>query len=917
MLNLKLRQEFLGRNMPGTTIAFHRGNSQGAIDKAPEDFLKITYPTADVIKALKTVRLDRDGGPVVLMGSRGKGKSHLMAVLHHAINSPDVTEKWLGEWADTLNDPHLKEIRIAKGFTAISETVNDNEFPNLWELLFARHKEGKLFKGRFIESKQHMPSKKLLEEMFETQPTCLILDEFQSWYDALPEELNKIKVRAGAFSFIQILSEISKDRPDILMFIVSVRDNQSDAFRQLHRQGPTLIDFSGATAKKDRQNLILHRLFENRLQIPNADVVQLTSSYAQERFRLISKPKGGGNVQKDVDEVCACWPFAPELLVLLEDQILMASAAQETRDMIRILAMVFKSKGVKTPVITSACFSVEGDSSEVQALVDSIAQETNQEKLREIAQRNLAEIKDSGANIPYRSEMVASIWMHSMVAPDRLRGIKSPDLQLAISAGGCVNDNDFQLQLTMLVENSVNIHNDLNNQIYWFEQSKNTKTEVSVAAKNDRLWDKNADPNNRLNHPGKDVEWLMRTLRECLVSEASQSPSDVIVLGPHWRNEPWADVRESELPSKWTKLVLVVVPEAFSGNSKINAELGKWLKDHVSKHRNLVRFLLQDGTKNIFEDRELLFAARRSYLCSKEAWGSAPEYRTIRSEFDKILEGCLKPRFNRFAVLRKWDFQNPEQCEFEVEHLERTGLEAPAAVEEAIERNVFDLTEFQKIICDAAQAGFKIGEVLEDRLLEPPVGDVLAYLGEQKTLSLIQDLAAQGKIALNVDRTWIRKEAGQSLEDARRYIRSRTTRVGSELQRILLGKVDAAGGSGVVTTPAPQPSPVPPRPQPSPGITIPTPGSQIEPGPGTGTEPLPPAPPLPPTPSIQTRHANPTNGVTLTGNFETWGLKPNQVLESVTLNINGITVQALKSFILRLPSANKASLDVSFKPEDK
>ena len=914
MLGLTLRKEFLGRNMPGTTIAFHQGNSQGAIDKTPEEFLKITYPTADVIKALKTVRKDRDGGPVVLMGGRGKGKSHLMAVLHHAINSPDVTENWLGGWADTLGTPSLKDLTIAKGFSAISETINDNEFPNLWELLFTRHREGKLFKGRFIESKQHMPSKSLLVEMFESQPTCLILDEFQSWYDALPDERNGIKERACAFSFIQLLSEISKDRPDILMFIVSVRDNQTDAFRQLHRQGPTLIDFSGETAKQDRQKLISHRLFENRLQIPDADIAELTSNYARERFRLISSPKGNGNAQKDVDAVCACWPFAPELLVLLEDQILMASAAQETRDMIRILATVFKSKGETTPVITPSCFSVEDNSTEAQALVDSIAQEKDQEKLREIAQRNLTEIKDSGANIHHPSEMVASIWMYSM-APGRLRGITAPELQLAISAIGSVDDNDFQIQLRELVENSVNIHSDTNNQRYWFEQSKNTKTEVSVAAKNDHLWDRNADPNNRINHPGKDLEWLMRTLRKSFVSEASQPPSNVIVLGPHWRNEPWRDVRENELPAKWTGLVLVIIPGALGSNAKINAELGNWLKAHVTKHRNMVRFLLQDGPQDIFEDRELLFAARRSYLCSSEAWGTSPEYRAIRSEFDKILEGYLKPRFNRFAVLRKWNFQNPEQCEFEIEHLEKTGLEAPVAVEESIEKNVFDLTEFQKIICDAAQEGFKIGEVFEDRLLEPSVGDVLVFLGEKVSLRLIQELAAQGKIALNVDGTWFRREAGQNLEDAQRYIRSKTTRVGSELYRILLGKVDAAGGGGVVTAPTVVPQSVSPGIQVKPQAPNPVPGPSVVPG--AGGEPLPPAPSLPSVPAVQTRHANPTNGVTLTGNFETWGLKPNQTLKSVTLNIEGITVQALKSFILRLPSANKASLDVSFEKEDK
>ena len=111
----------------------------------------------------------------------------------------------------------------------------------------------------------------------------------------------------------------------------------------------------------------------------------------------------------------------------------------------------------------------------------------------------------------------------------------------------------------------------------------------------------------------------------------------------------------------------------------------------------------------------------------------------------------------------------------------------------------------------------------------------------------------------------------------------------------------------------PQPNPAPaPTPQPNPPIPGPTP-TPVTPGGDT----LPPAPPLPPVPTTQTRHAAPTNGVTLTGNFETWGLKPNQILKSVTLNIDGISVQALKSFLLRLPSANKASLDVSFDPEDK
>ena len=71
-------------------------------------------------------------------------------------------------------------------------------------------------------------------------------------------------------------------------------------------------------------------------------------------------------------------PFSPELLDLLEDHILLSSVAQETRDMIRILAQVFKSRGDSVPFITPADFFVDGDSEEVQTLVDSISVQAGQ-----------------------------------------------------------------------------------------------------------------------------------------------------------------------------------------------------------------------------------------------------------------------------------------------------------------------------------------------------------------------------------------------------------------------------------------------------------------------------------------------------------------------------------------------------------
>ena len=908
MLNLKLRDEFLKRNLRGTVIDFRSQKHDGATEVAPEEFLKITYPTADVLKAVNCLREDNLTGPVVLMGGRGKGKSHLMAVLHHCIKSPEVAEQWLSTWAAQLDDPSIGQYKIRRGYFPITEAVNSHNYNFLWDLIFDRHPKGQLFKGKFQASNAAVPPRALMEEMFHDTPTCLILDEFQTWYDDLPEQHKGYKVRANAFSFVQTLSEIAKDSPDTLVFIVSVRENNTEAFKQIHRQTPILIDFSGDTAKEDRKRLILHRLFENRMHIPSDQIAALVQPYASERYRLVYEQDGRKNAQKVLEEVCLSWPFAPELLDLLEDQILMADAAQETRDMIRILAMVFKSRGETVPVITSSLFTVEGDSGEVQALVDSIANQAGQSHLREIAKRNVAEVRDSGATVPRLADMVASIWMHSM-APGRTRGAHAADIQLALAGIKPIDDNDFNLQMQTLVENSVNIHDDPNAKTYWFEQEVNPRARVRVTAKNDNLWKPTATASS-LSFPGKDTEWLQREIRRCFVSE-SQSPSQVVVLGPNWQEDNWTDdLPEQERPNLWARQVLLVVPEVFSNSVALSTTLGKWLATKISAKRNTVRFLVQHGAgKGLFEDTELRFAARCSYLCSKEAWGRSDFlYQPLFKEFTDPLEKAIKERFAHFAILQKWDFGSPEKCQFVREPLTKRGVEVPQEVENALEEKFFEPDVFEKRLLSAAKDGMSVAEFIDD-LKEPSPGDTAVYIGEQRSLNHIQHVAAQGKIALNVDGAWYTKLAGQSAEEALVYVRQKTSRTGNELKRMMLGLASNVGGGVTPPSPSnPSPTPVPPSPSIPPSPTLPNVPPTVTP-----SNP-PPVPPVNPPPVAPKKHtAAPANGSTLQGKFEEWGLAGKK-LKRVTLSVEGISVSDMKAFLTRLPSKYKASMEVEEEP---
>ena len=50
------------------------------------------------------------GQPVVLIGERGQGKSHLLAALYHGFASPELTSEWLGAWAIRLGQPKIAAI---------------------------------------------------------------------------------------------------------------------------------------------------------------------------------------------------------------------------------------------------------------------------------------------------------------------------------------------------------------------------------------------------------------------------------------------------------------------------------------------------------------------------------------------------------------------------------------------------------------------------------------------------------------------------------------------------------------------------------------------------------------------------------------------------------------------------------------
>jgi hypothetical protein len=872
MLGLTLRSEFQGRRLKGTAIEL-----AAATQGAAADFLRITYPTMDVLKTIEAAGPEQ-GRPVILEGERGQGKSHIMAALYHAFSDNAETRDWLSHWSQILGNPKLEKLPLRDGMHVISESLHRQRYKHLWDLLFDCHPHGVYCRGIWEglgDKKTDVPSDKILLQMFEHTPTALILDEYQTWFDGLTNT-KQFPWRTWAFNFIQLLSEIAKERPDVLVLVVSVRNGNTDAFQQIQRVNPVIVDFKGPEAKHDRLRLLLHRLFDNRMQVDPGKIQSLTSTHVSEFIRLANVPPA--EQERVAREFCDAWPFAPHMIQLLEDQVLMATHAQETRDLIRILAGLYKQCGEQSPIITAADFGINDEKSGVNALLDSVANQ-HHAKLREKALRNLEAVQSAvtstGQSLPHLSEILSALWLRSLANVNQA-GADQATLHIDITRDQPVDDNAFQVELGAIVENSFNIHSDGGRFI--FREAENPQAKLIASARNDKLFQE-----------GEDAARLALEARYVIGGDAtSASKFRVIVLPRFWKTDPWSQLDEADQPGRWDdRIPILMVPEA---GAQLEANLGQWLRDQLQSNRNVVRFLLpRDGVDNMFAERDLLILAR--CVCLAEEWKTQnPEYGKLMTKYQRELRAILKARFPRFAVIGKWNYQEPKSCRFQIESHRKEGVHIPDAIDKLVNENLFVPEDFEELALATATNNDTVGKLLKE-LREPRPGgeECIPWLGETLIKERLIRLTARGRVAINLrGMEYLQRKDGELEDDAWRRMRGKlgTGKHLDETHLLLPQNVPSTGG---VTPPTPPPGVTPPVPVPPDGPVYPpgddsTPSSIFE---GGGSF---------------TSHAAPaTSSLNLLGKLETWGIGAGTQVRGLSVKVDSLTGAQLKELIGKLP----------------
>ncbi|MDR1622592.1 MAG: ATP-binding protein [Synergistaceae bacterium] len=796
-----------------------------------------------------------------------------------------------------MNEPSIAVIKLREGMIVISESLHRQRYKYLWDLLFERHPKGEFIKGKWEgmgAKKTDVPSDTLIREMLEAFPTVLLLDEFQTWFDGLKSDVAN-PAKAWAFNFIQILSEIAKERPDLLVLVISVRNGESDAYQQVHRVNPIAIDFKAGGSperiQQDRRKMLLHRLFENRAQIAEGSIEKLIYVHVSEYFRLLNVTSA--EQEKRRNEFLEAWPFAPALLKLLEEQVLVATDAQETRDLIRILANLFKNCGEKSCILTPSDFRVDIDESGIGTLLDSVANERHR-RIREKAQHNITSIEDAvpehNRKIPHLREIISALWLRS-IAVENYAGAEPQTLQSDVTREKTIDDNAFQSELAVISENSFNIHHDGPKLI--FREEENPQAKLLAYARNDKYFD-----------DGRDLRRLAKEIRYILGGEVA-STHRIIVLPKIWRTDPWSNLDESDRSENWEdRFPILVLPEE-PGN--LDETLGKWLKDHLTKRRNTVRFLLPaKDSGNIFLDKDLLILARAEYQADewrKESSG----YRDLFSKYQKELREKLKKRFDRFAILLRWNFSNPSQCEFSVEHIANGGTQPIESIEKKIGTDLFVAEDFEELVSETAKNNGSVGKLLAElREPRPSEYDCIPWLGETDVKERILKICAKGDIAIDLrGLETLQQKPGEDYDAAWTRMKSKLPMNGHQLDEVILMEPSSVPSTG--------------------GVTLPPIGGNNDPQPGSrgigGTPPVPPAvnppigggvvPPVPPVTKTRIPLNNPpTSPLNLIGKMEEWNIGPATTVREISIRVSDANGAQLKELLKKLPDGMTFSLSL-------
>lgn len=374
-------------------LANVEAKNKSKIEANPELFFDLTYPTSDILRVLEHINLrfksskKSSSGLFLFEGLKGTGKSHILLLVYDIFKYPSVARKWLSQNKIKREIPDDVIVLINK-FT-------DRPFDSIWNFIFeALGKKAK-------KSKTH-PDLEEFKTVLGDKQIVLIFDELEQGIRVIADPA----LKAQNIAFLQMISEFSNRSKQITLF-VSIYGDRDEPGSTLKRVPRCEVKFDNT---KDRNNVILHRLFENYLKFDRASVTPVIDSYIQLWKQHVKLEEE--NVKLRFQE---SYPFSPSLMDIVLKKIPSKGGFQNVRGALSFLGNLVKLTHTSDDIITPANASL-GDRETVAMLKDlDIGGD-----LINRAKENMEELK---SKVSIANKFAADVLLYTITGFDTNKGV--------------------------------------------------------------------------------------------------------------------------------------------------------------------------------------------------------------------------------------------------------------------------------------------------------------------------------------------------------------------------------------------------------------------------------------------------------------------------------------------------------------
>jgi len=281
----------------------------------------------------------------------------------------------------------------------------------------------------------------------------LILDELEQGIRIITNPA----VQAQNIAFLQMLSEWSNRENKVTLF-ASIYSDLEEPGSTLKRVTPCRIRFEHAS---DKARVVLHRLFENYLDLKPEDCRPLIDSY-------LGAWRRHGAVQKDdfATRFSESFPFSPDVLEVILDRVPARGGFQNVRGALGFLARLVKLTHQKADLITPA----HADLADQEVTVRLADLDPSGDLIRR-ARENLKELE----SYPLVSGLGATAMLYTLSGSGRDRGATREHLLRAVSTPA-TDINEFERALLALQRYGSYFHAQEGR--YFFDREENADAKV-------------------------------------------------------------------------------------------------------------------------------------------------------------------------------------------------------------------------------------------------------------------------------------------------------------------------------------------------------------------------------------------------------------------------------------------------------